>query len=142
MNRILGFFGNYRFLSNFWPANVEYAGVIYKTVEHAFQAAKTLDPVERGIIGAKETPGAAKKAGKFITLRSDWEEVKLNIMFDLVTAKFAEEPLRSELLSTGNAELVEDNNWGDTFWGSCDGVGQNHLGRILMKVRDNLSQVV
>lgn len=81
----------------------------------------------------------AKKTGKKIELISDWEKVKLSVMFEVVFAKFSQnEELKQKLLATGNEELVEGNNWGDTFWGMINGVGENHLGKILVKVRTAL----
>lgn len=129
------FTGQYRFLSNFEPSNVELDGRLYRTVEHAYQAAKTLDDAERVKIQRMETPGAAKKAGQRVALRKDWEDVKIDVMTDLVEKKFAVEPLRSKLRATGESKLVEGNWWGDTFWGVCKGKGENKLGKILMKVR-------
>lgn len=107
----------------------------YPTVEHAYQAAKTLDIHQRDQIAAAEGPGVAKSLGRSVTMRTDWNEVKLGIMEFLLRQKFYYEPLRSQLLATGNAELIEGNTWNDTFWGVCRGRGHNHLGRLLMKVR-------
>jgi len=140
MNDIIrGFVGEYRFLSNFWPADIRVRGVTYPTMEHAFQACKTLDPLERQRILACRTPGEAKRAGRTVTLRADWEGVKLDVMHGLVTAKFRHPVLRARLLATGTAELVEENTWGDVYWGVCRGRGENHLGRILMQVCANLT---
>ena len=85
------------------------------------------------------SPAEAKRFGRRVRLRLDWEQVKLDIMRQLVADKFARsDELRRRLLATGDAELVEGNAWNDTFWGVCRGRGQNHLGRILMEVRDGL----
>ncbi len=138
MNKIEGFQGEYRFLSNFWAASVEFDGLWYNSVEHAYQAAKTLNEEERRTIRKAETPGTAKRLGRTVTIRPDWNEVRLFIMEDLVRQKFSQEPARSQLLATGDDYLEETNRWNDTFWGVCNGTGQNHLGKILMKVRDNL----
>jgi len=140
MNEIKGFFGKYRFLSNFWPAQVNLDGDTYPSVEHAYQAAKTLDTETREKIKECEKPGQAKKLGKKIQLRSDWEDAKLSIMENLVQQKFCNhEDLKNKLLSTGDAYLEETNTWGDRFWG-CDkqGKGENHLGKILMRIRDRM----
>ena len=59
-------------------------------------------------------------------------------MRDLLRQKFAREPLRSQLLATGEAKLIEGNHWGDTFWGVCRGQGENHLGMLLMKAREEI----
>lgn len=137
--KIAGFYGDYRFLSNFWYANTKYDGVVYKTSEHAYQAAKTIIPEEREAIRAAASPSEAKKMGKTVTLRPDWENIKLQVMEDLVYDKFERNPkLLNKLLDTEDAYLEETNTWHDTYWGVCNGVGENHLGLILMKVREHL----
>tara|TARA_B100000508_G_scaffold111285_1_gene89527 strand:+ start:535 stop:963 length:429 start_codon:yes stop_codon:yes gene_type:complete len=137
--RIEGFDGDYRFLSNFYPALVELDGIMYPSVEHAYQAAKTLDENERQSILVLEKPGQAKKAGREVTLRQDLEEVKMHVMLDLVRYKFYNCPdLKNKLLATGDAYIEETNWWGDTFWGVCEGKGKNVLGTILMNVRAEL----
>lgn len=134
------FSGYYRFLNNFYlPAAVVLDGVPYPGVEHAYQAAKSDDVIMRAIVRQAATPGAAKRIGQRLLLRHDWEQVKLLVMEDLVRQKFTNHPeLGQALLDTGDAELIEGNHWGDTFWGVCNGVGENHLGKILMKVRQEL----
>ena len=136
--RIDSFQGPFRFLSNFWYVTVELDGERYPSVEHAYQAAKTLRAAERAVIREARTPGAAKRRGQHVTLRKDWEDAKLGIMLQLLRQKFAKPQLREMLLGTGNAELVEGNTWGDTYWGVHNGVGANHLGRLLMQVREEL----
>jgi ribA/ribD-fused uncharacterized protein len=135
--RIEQFQGEYRFLSNFWPAQVTLDGKFYPSVEHAYQAAKTLDPAERSMLAAGSA-GDAKQFGKTVRLRPDWGEVRLGIMEGLIRQKFFREPLRSKLLATLELELIEGNYWHDTFWGVCRGVGHNHLGKIIMKIRKEL----
>ena len=138
METITAFDGPYRFLSNFWPCELEYGGIKFTTVEAAFQACKTLDEFKRLEISRMTAP-QAKKAGKSLQLRKDWEQVKLDIMYQLVRQKFYRNmSLHRKLLDTGDLQLVEGNWWGDTFWGICNGQGHNHLGKILMKVRDEL----
>jgi ribA/ribD-fused uncharacterized protein len=111
------------------------------TVEHLYQALKTLDLSERITILSVGTPAAAKQLGKKVTLRPDWEERKLEFMETLVREKFLQNPKLAQLLDeTGDAELVEGNWWGDRFWGVCRGEGENHLGRILMRVRTELRE--
>jgi ribA/ribD-fused uncharacterized protein len=132
------FDGEHAFLSNFWPSPIVLDGIIYPTVEHAFQAAKAVDWLERERIAALPTPGAAKRAGRLVTIRPDWERVKVGIMEDLVRRKFADPELTGMLLATGAEELVEGNTWNDRFWGVCRGVGCNELGKILMRVRADL----
>jgi ribA/ribD-fused uncharacterized protein len=129
----------HRFLSNFYRSEVRYGGVTYPTVEHAFQAAKTEDPVARARIATAPFAGLAKRLGRHVVLRDDWERVKDDVMLSLLRQKFAEDPLRSMLRNTGEAQLVEGNVWKDTYWGVCAGKGLNRLGALLMLVRDELS---
>lgn len=132
------FTGDYRFLSNFYPAKVEYEGLVFPTVEHAYVAAKTFDLEKRDQIKNIPTPGQVKRFGRKLALRPDWDEVKLFIMYDLVVEKFKDRALQRLLLKTYPATLIEGNDWGDEFWGVDlrSGEGENHLGRILMEVRD------
>lgn len=137
------FQGEYRFLSNFElsPITVRVGGVDLQasSVEHAYQALKATNASDRIQILSARTPGGAKRLGKSVQYREDWEEVKVKFMRELVLAKFTQNPrLAEKLLSTGTAELVEGNWWGDRFWGVCRGSGQNQLGRILMWVRAEL----
>ena len=138
--RIESFDGEHRFLSNFWPAVVFLNDTAFRSVEHAYQAAKSTDVEERLRIRACDTPGQAKRLGRRIVFMDPhWDLVKLNVMRGLVSQKFMSGfELGRRLLATGDAELIEGNRWGDTFWGVCGGVGQNHLGRILMDVREGL----
>jgi ribA/ribD-fused uncharacterized protein len=130
------FAGDHAFLSNFHPSAVEWMGLPAATVEHAFQTAKTLDVEERQAIANAPTPGAAKRLGRAVVLRPGWEESKRAVMAALLLQKFTRHAeLAKALLSTGNAELVEGNTWGDAFWGVCAGRGHNELGRQLMAVR-------
>jgi ribA/ribD-fused uncharacterized protein len=140
MERIEEFQGKNRFLSNFYPARVEFGGVVYPTVEHAYQAAKTLDPELRKKVRAAAKPGLAKRLGRGVALRPNWETVKCRVMFLLLRWKFHLQPLRGQLLATGAAELVEGNRWGDTYWGVCRGEGENRLGKLLMQVRKELQK--
>ncbi len=135
---IKSFFGEYRFLSNFYPAKVKLDSIEYSTVEHAYQAAK-VEPKRRYEILKCKTPGEAKRLGRKIGVFSYNDQTKLQIMEELIRQKFSKEPLRSMLLATGNQELVEGNNWGDVFGGKVNGVGENHLGEILMKIRKEVT---
>ena len=129
----------YSFLSNFYEAPVEWEGIIYPSNEHAFQAAKVINPVKRMEIAAAATPGQAKRMGRSVNLRHDWEQVKYNVMLEIVLAKFHQHSdLAEALLDTGDAELIEGNWWNDTTWGVCNGIGSNWLGKILMSVRAQL----
>lgn len=129
---------DYRFLSNFYPAEVTYRGDVYNSVEQAYQAAKTNDLDERARILGEKSPGKAKRLGQRVTLRADWDQSKLSVMHELVLQKFQDKVLRAELLATGERLLIEGNWWNDRFWGVCRGQGENHLGKILMKVRAQL----
>jgi ribA/ribD-fused uncharacterized protein len=135
---ISGFHGDYRWLSNFTLCEVELEGVMYPTVEHAYQAAKTTVKEFREAIRLCTTPGQAKRMGKQITLRPDWEAIKLDVMRGLLREKFSWGYLRVALLATGERELIEENTWYDTFWGVCYGEGQNWLGKLLMEIREEL----
>jgi len=133
----------YEFLSNFYPCHIEFEGKSYNSVEHAYQAAKTTDPQKKEEIRAVG-PRHAKKLGKTVPLRSDWESIKMDIMHYLLQQKFKTgSPLADLLLQTGTQDLIEGNAWGDRFWGQTKSggkwVGKNHLGRLLMLVRQELS---
>lgn len=132
------FTGEYSFLSNFYIVPISYEGIIYPSVEHAFQAAKTLDGKKKLEIARFDTPGKAKKAGRKLKLRADWEEIKLDIMLELLRKKFFFKDLQEMLLKTGDEELIEGNSWGDTYWGKYYGVGENHLGKLLLQVREEI----
>lgn len=130
------------FLSNFYEAPVTYLGRTYLCNEAAFQAQKCMTEEEKEPF-TKMRPAESKKAGRKVLLRPDWEQVKVGIMEEIVRAKFMQnEDLKQQLLATGDAELEEGNTWNDTFWGVHlkNGKGQNHLGKILMKVRAELQE--
>lgn len=129
------FRGPFAFLSNFYHTRVMVDGMQYPTVEHGYQAAKTLNLRERAMVAAARSPSAAKNMGAMITLRKDWEGVKLDVMRSLLRAKFKQIGVRAMLLATGDEELIESNTWGDTYWGVCRGTGDNNLGKLLMEVR-------
>ena len=140
---ILSFRGAHRFLSNFVevPGGVRYRTIHGPTIEHAFQAAKTLDPVEQHSVLSATTPLEARKRGRRVTLRPDWDAMKLGVMAVLVRSKFDNPALGQQLMSTGDALLVEGNHWCDTYWGACtcpkhagqlESAGANWLGHILM----------
>lgn len=135
---IAEFNGKYRFLSNFYPCIVQYEGVLYPTVEHAYQAAKTLDASDREAIRKCRKAGDAKRVGRHVQLRPDWETVKVDTMRGLLWMKFTSTAMTELLLATGDEELLEGNWWDDTFWGVCRGKGENHLGKLLMEIREQL----
>ena len=132
------FDGEYAFLSNFYECQVIFDGITYQSSEAAFQAQKTLDLSERKRI-ATLTPGQSKRAGRKLNLRPDWESAKTKTMYEICKAKFMQNPdLKEKLLETGAEHLEEGNTWGDTFWGTVNGIGKNRLGCILMQVREEL----
>ncbi len=136
------FVGEYDFLSNFYPSDVWLDGECYRTVEHAYQAAKTLDPAARKRIQIRQRPGDAKRLGQSVEMRPDWDDVKRDVMGMLLRQKFSPAMgLDDRLLATGDAELIEGNWWNDRYWGVCDGEGENHLGKLLMQIRLELSGV-
>lgn len=142
MARIDSFSGKYRFLSNFYPAVVQYQGDWYPTVEHAYQAAKF--PVEQReqFWDLSMRPGEAKRRGRGQG-GPGWHKVSLPVMLELVRAKFKEPKLLQLLINTGVSELVEGNNWHDNFYGVCScahcgNKGSNELGKILMQVREEV----
>lgn len=141
MDPIDSFTNEWAFLSNFFYTPIPFPDsyVPANTVEHYFQAYKSLDPDERTLILSSPLPAVAKKIGRKVTIRSDWEQIKFQVMLNGVRLKFGLYPELAEgLLSTGDRELVEGNNWGDRIWGKVDGEGANWLGQILMQVRKEL----
>lgn len=128
----------YRFLSNFYPAEIRIGPEAYITLEHAYQAMKFVYWEDRLKVARQPTPGHAKRFARTHTgLRyPDFHERKLDLMERLLRKKFRHfSQLGDMLLATGDAELIEGNTWGDTFWGVCAGTGYNHLGRLLMERR-------
>lgn len=144
---ITSFTDEYRWLSNFWNAPIkiavaEHGGIIVTaaTNEHIYQAMKCKYYTDFAMILRLPTPGRAKRAGKFIPLREDWEAIKENTMYQINSAKYAQHhDLAQRLLATGDQELIEGNTWGDHYWGVCNGKGANRLGKILMRIRKELA---
>ena len=134
------FKGKYYFLSNFYNAPVMFEGLFYKNNEAAFQSAKIKDIEHRKQFCELES-SIAKRKGRNVLLRNDWEDIKEKIMYQCINDKFIRNPdLKQKLLDTENEELVEGNTWNDTYWGVCRGRGKNMLGKILMRVRQELQQ--
>lgn len=145
---ILQFRGEYRFLSNFYPSPLEIRlgdeTFAMPSVENAYQAAKIRpqDPdrirLTRSFVSL--TAGEAKRKGKSLKLREDWDQIRITVMHLLLRQKFSLPNLRALLLLTGDRMLVEGNSWGDRFWGVdlTTNVGENHLGKLLMKVREEI----
>ena len=148
------FDGEYRWLSNFWPCEVTPQGEhtfedTYRSAEHAYQASKCARSSERLDVRAAPTPGQAKLMTRNMSLWSDWDDIKLVVMKEVVEAKFLQNPdLAQKLIATGDAILVEGNHWHDNYWGRCtcskcvDILGKNHLGDILMDVRSNFRRAI
>ena len=163
------FTGEYRFLSNFYPSEIEYQGIKYPTNEHFYVGMKVNDPqiiskeasiylknldisndgaysVDeiRRLIAQIPTSGKVKRFGRLMKLRQDWDDVRLKVMNYGVRQKFTKhENLKHLLLSTGDERLIEGNTWHDNFFGTCScskcgNKGKNHLGKILMTVRDEI----
>lgn len=123
----------YRWLSNFWV----YDNNTQMTVEYHYQAAKATNVDDYALIISADNAYEAKRLGSSIVCRADWYDVRLALMEHFVKEKFIwNGMLASKLKATSDALLVEGNTWNDTFWGVCNGVGENHLGKILMKIRD------
>jgi ribA/ribD-fused uncharacterized protein len=148
---INSFTGIYNFLSNFYPCEIIHQGIKYPSVEHYYVALKikTDQQIEgrnitlidcREMIAKITDPGKVKKLGKFLKLRKDWKDVKLDVMLWGIREKFKNEDLKQLLLSTGDRELIEGNFWGDQFWGVYNGMGENNLGKLLMQVRSELRE--
>lgn len=136
---ITKFQGPTRWLSNFATSVVLYDGAFYPTAEHAFQATKAASLEQKTWVREASSAAEAKKRGGEVTLRPDWEEIKLGVMHSIVWSKFSmNSDLKNKLFATGDQHLEEGNTWGDTFWGTCNGVGENHLGKITMRVRNEL----
>lgn len=140
---ITSFRGGFAFLSNFYEVPVEYGGLRFGSSEAAFQAQKCMDDQERQCFQTLR-PSEAKRSGRRVALRPDWEQVKVRLMEEIVRAKFFQnEDLASMLLATENRLIQEANTWHDTFWGVDQNTkdGENNLGKILMKIREELRRV-
>ena len=135
---INSFFDEFRFLSNFYPAKFVYVGHNFTTSEHAYQAMKMTNIADFNAVVSASTPGKAKRLGQKLPMNPNWDSLKVGIMGEILRKKFAIPILRKMLLATSNIHLEEGNNWGDQFWGVCDGVGENHLGKLLMEIRKEI----
>lgn len=132
------FRGKYYFLSNFYNCKVIYNGITYLNNEAAFQSMKTLNVEQRKQFSNLD-PSSAKRKGRNIRLRDDWEKVKDQIMYEICKNKFLQnEDLKIKLLNTGDEYLEEGNTWNDREWGVCNNIGKNKLGKILMRIRGEL----
>lgn len=134
---IPSFRGIYFFLSNFYPIEIEFEGITYPSIEYAYVASKLNVKIRHLVLKCK-TPGEAKRLGRVYTRNEINRNDAVKTMLDLLRSKFKNEDLRKDLLATGDKEIIEYNNWGDKFWGVSDGEGENSLGKLIMKVRDEL----
>lgn len=143
---IMLFRGKHDFLSNFHfvENGIVFDGLTYHTAEAAFQAQKTLNFEEREKIAKCISPSFAKRMGRSVHLRSDWEEIKDTVMESVIRAKFSDPTLRQKLLDTGDKDLIEGNTWGDSYWGYdvLKKTGQNKLGKILKKIRKEIKEEI
>lgn len=140
MKKIDSFRGKYYFLSNFFEIPVTYDGITYQNNEAAFQAQKCLNYEDRKQF-SHLNPSEVKHLGRRVSLRPDWERVKVQEMTNIVHEKFDQNiDLRQKLLDTDSAYLEEGNTWGDRIWGTVNGNGQNLLGQILMAERDKIKE--
>lgn len=125
-----------------YDCNIEFMGHKFKSVENAYMFAKRPNDVEWLNKCLSMSPGDVKKASRFISVREDWESVKLSVMYELLKQKFTQEPFRTDLLNTRGENIVEGNRWNDTFWGvdvkATPNVGENWLGRLIMDIRTKL----
>jgi len=137
---ISDFRGPYKWLSNFGASEFRIGIKRYETNEHYYQAEKALDEAEHEHVRTAGTPGRAKRRGQKVKLREDWEQIKLSVMEEGLRRKFLIPELREKLMATGHQHLMEGNDWGDSYWGVCDGEGLNHLGRLLMDIREEIRQ--
>jgi len=135
------FKGRYFFLSNFYEKEITYNGITYLNNEAAFQAQKVLNESVRAEF-SNLSPKEAKRKGRRVTLRPDWEEVKDDIMYEICLTKFLGDHVLLDLLHrTSPKWLIEGNYWHDNYWGDCscekckDIDGKNKLGKILMDIR-------
>jgi N-glycosidase YbiA len=139
---ITSFSGQHAFLSNFHPSVIEVDGITYPTVEHAFQAMKSTSATEMRHIAMLPTPGQAKRAGRKVALRGDWESVKIDIMRLCLELKFSQPEFAKLLASTAPHDLIEGNTWGDKCWGAVlvggQWIGENNLGKLLMQIRQDI----
>ncbi len=138
---IHSFRADYSWLSNFAPCKIEIKGLVYPSVESAYMSCKSPDD-DWKFFCVNATAAEAKKMSKTIKLRDNWEDIKLTAMEYCLRQKFEQEPYRTKLLETGDQNIVEGNYWNDTFWGvdlkQDPNIGENHLGRLIMKIRDSL----
>lgn len=136
--RINGFFGEYRWLSNYGLCQIPYKGIIFPSTEHAYQAMKVDDKLVWEAFAAMPECKHSRRIGQFLKMREDWNTYRVQVMEEVCRIKFQIPLFKERLLETGDKELIENNWWNDRFWGKHDGDGENTLGKILMKIRDEI----
>jgi hypothetical protein len=125
----------YSFLSNFYPCKIKYGNLEFQCAEALYMAHKSGNPEDFARF-APLNGAEAKKLGKTVKLQENWDEIKFDVMQKVLRLKFIRNPdLKHLLISTGDAELIEGNWWGDKIWGVCNGEGENNLGKLLMELR-------
>ncbi len=134
------FQGEYRWLSNFWPVQILYKERVFHNVENAYHSEKNNNPEWKDFCAQEEDPRVVKLKSLEVSLCEDWEEIRVDVMKELLDIKFSQEPFTTQLLETGDEYLQEGNDWGDVFWGIDleTGEGKNILGEMIMRVRDEL----
>ncbi|MEZ4941758.1 MAG: NADAR family protein [Saprospiraceae bacterium] len=135
----------YKWLSNFAPCTIVINGIAYPSVEHAFMSAKSNDV--RWYLKCTDAsikPGTIKKMSRGILLLPNWDSIKVSVMRDCLNQKFRQEPYKTLLIETGDVFIQEGNFWGDTFWGVDlkSKTGENHLGKLIMAIRDELKNEI
>ena len=138
---IYGFKNEYRWLSNFYKLQepIDLYGCVFYYTENLYQVFKC-NKADDFILMASLTPGEAKRFGKRVELNPDFEANKLSIMKQILDIKFRQEYFKRRLLATGNCLIFEENSWKDFFWGCQNGIGENHLGKIIMEIREELKK--
>jgi len=140
-NNVKGFFGEYRWLSNYHSCGILHKGLGFNSTEAAYQASKT-NNIEVAKTYQNMTAAESKNASKLLTPPKNWHDVKFNVMAQLTFQKYLIHPeLKQLLLDTGDKYLEETNHWNDTYWGVCNGIGENQLGKILMATRAYLKHL-
>lgn len=144
MKVISSFDFEYSFLSNFYICDVAYNKVIYKSSEHAYQAAKMITEEDHDFIASLKYPGQTKLKIRNLKKKENWTDIKYDIMRDILIEKFKNKELKQKLFKTIGYNLREGNNWHDNYWGDCGCkscrriTGKNILGNILMEIRDEM----
>ena len=139
------FCDEYRWLSNFWCMEtpiVDDLGYQFPTVEHYYVSQKTTVRIQKYMVSQCPTPGKAKQMGRGFKIPLDWDNKRIDVMNRALVHKFGPKNpwLQQKLIATGNQQIFEGNNWGDTFWGvDIDTLqGGNMLGRMLMDIRETI----